>query len=407
MNVVSLRRAFAVTLVVLTAVLMSGCSSSGIASSGNSSQKSDTTSTGADQSGASNGKPSEKAFAGEVGFQMTPTHADYSSDDVGPDWGIGWTKTLGSQVSYPLVAGGNMFVYTQGSAADLYSFDLSTGNLNWEKEANGVAGMSYADGVLFITQIGAIFALNPNTGQTIWSTNVGSESLSTPTAADGMVFFSGSDGMGRSYVYGVEDASGSIAWSESVNDADISTPAVSSSGVYVAYSCDRIYDFDPSNGTLLWKHLTSCEGGGGDVPVLDGSYLLVEEDYRGIVLNASTGMPPTGDVEGGFPASEPPAATADDIILIDNGQLGSQSFPLGRSLWTTTGDSEMDTAPLVVNGTIYEGSRTGVLYAFSAISGTREWTEKLSAPIDENIGEGDDHLAVPAGDTVTVLRAQS
>jgi outer membrane protein assembly factor BamB len=311
----------------------------------------------------------------------------------------------------------------------LYSLNAATGSVNWKVNAHGIVGMAYADRVLFTTQNamaylqgeqcspgfscrvdttnGTLSARNPNTGVAEWSTEIHGQALGIPTAADGMIYMTGAYESGGSTVYGIDAASGSKAWSEPVNDGEVSTPAVSSSGVYVAYSCDRIYDFDPSNGAEMWKHLTNCEGGGGDVPVLDGPYLLVQEAYSGIVLNASTGLAATGEVEGGFPASEPPAVTPGNIFLIDNDQILSQSFPLGTSLWTAVGDPEMDTSPIVVNGTIYEGSRSGMLYAFSSKSGALEWTEQLPGPLTENIGEGDGHLVVPAGDTLTTFEPSS
>jgi hypothetical protein len=105
---------------------------------------------------------------------------------------------------------------------------------------------------------------------------------------------------------------------------------------------------------------------------------------------------------------------AQNAYTENDGTLQAQTVADGTVLWSQTGDGGLDTSPIEVNGVIYEGSSTGDLYGYSAETGQALWSDDLGTPLNPNpfgnyqdsawsLSEGDDLLAVPAGDTLTVF----
>ena len=79
----------------------------------------------------------------------------------------------------------------------------------------------------------------------------------------------------------------------------------------------------------------------------------------------------------------------------------------GSSLWSFTGDGGLDSAPLVVNGVVYVGSLSGMLYGLGEATGAVLWKTNVGAPInapdDQNnwmttgMAAGEGVLVVAAG----------
>jgi outer membrane protein assembly factor BamB len=197
-----------------------------------------------------------------------------------------WKVTLGgtggslagaNDVSYPVIAGGRVFVTVEGSdtyGTHLYALDASTGATDWSVGLAGTYGFSalaYDGQVVFaLNYDGLLTAFSASTGTELWATQMPDQWAFTapPTAYDGVVYVSGA-GYGG-YVYAVSEADGVVQWEGTVENGDKSSPAVDDSGVYVSYACQQDYRFSLS-GNLVWHHTTSCEGGGGSTAVLDGS----------------------------------------------------------------------------------------------------------------------------------------
>jgi outer membrane protein assembly factor BamB len=389
------------------------------------------TSTGASSNNADTNPVDQ--FQNAVAFQMTPGHTGYSPDKVGPTWTRAWSKNLGAPLSFPLIVGGNVYVIglnvipsQQSPESSLYSLNARTGSVNWqvaivsgsftqygnapESAYGNMPGLAYDDGDLFTVTSnpmgpdGVMSAYKASTGALMWSRPLAPQwTFGPPTALDGMVYTSGSGDSAT--VYGVLAATGIVAWSTKlVLGGTFSIPAVSASGVYVSYPGQEIYDLSPSTGDGIWKHSNGTSGGGGATPVLAGSYLLTQDQlYGNLVLDASTGKV----LNGGFDAGPTPAATHDVLFAEAGGHLQAQTISNGLIKWTFQGDGRLDTSPIVVNHTVYEGSASGMLYAVSSTTGAQQWTADLPAGITGNIAEGDGYLVVPASNILTVFKSNS
>jgi hypothetical protein len=124
---------------------------------------------------------------------------------------------------------------------------------------------------------------------------------------------------------------------------------------------------------------------------------------------------------GGYaPAVEDSAIFTTFPVLVpgvSNGPhvLSAESLD-GTPLWTFTGDGQLDTAPLVVNGgagrLVIVGSWWGKLYALDAATGSPVWSTDVGDPIstadEQNVSEplaglgaGQGLIVVPAGTTLS------
>lgn len=301
-----------------------------------------------------------------------------------------WSRDLGGNVSYPVVAGGRVFVTVAAPDEDgttLYALDARTGQNAWNPVKLGGlywwSALAYGGGRLYaLTYEGRLTAFNPATGAPIWSVALdGQHSFTSPPTFSGGVVYTGGAGYGGT-VYAMDAATGAVRWTQSVENGDDSSPAVTPTGVYVSYACEQAYAFDPATGSPAWHHETGCEGGGGRTPVVagDGSVWIRDNfDMAPVVLDPATGTTRATYADSGpIPA---PAIDGHQGYFVADGVLRERYTPTLATRWTFQGDGQISTAPIVVNGYVYVGSRSGQLYAVSGATGKSVWSTAVGAPV--------------------------
>ncbi|MFI1092046.1 PQQ-binding-like beta-propeller repeat protein [Streptomyces sp. NPDC020917] len=322
-------------------------------------------------------------------YQVDARHAGSLVDTAvgAPPLGRKWSRDLGGDVSYPVVAGGRVFataVSPSGHSTTLYALDAATGENAWAPVDLGStrpwSALAYGGGRLYAqTYDGVLTAFDPATGAKIWTVTLPWQSsfTSPPTFAGGVVYTGGAGSGGT--VYAVDAARGALLWTQSVANGDDSSPAVTAKGVYVSYACEQTYAFDPRSGSPLWHHRTDCSGGGGRTPVVaDG----------GVWIRDGAGMAPsvlrtgTGRVRSTYDAGPAPAFDGLQGYFVDGGVLRERYTPTLATRWTFQGDGRISTAPIVVNGYVYVGSRNGLLWALDGATGRSVWSTDVGAPID-------------------------
>lgn len=187
-----------------------------------------------------------------------------------------WSRDLGGNVSYPIVAGGRVFATAaspNGYGTVLYAIDAATGQDAWAPvDLGGTywwSALAYGGDRLYAQNYdGVLTAFDPASGKEIWTVTLpGQYSFtSPPTFADGVVYTGGSGSGGT--LYAVDAVGGAVLWTRPVANGDNSSPAVTADGVYVSYACEQTYAFAPKSGDPIWHHETDCSGGGGRTPVL-------------------------------------------------------------------------------------------------------------------------------------------
>jgi outer membrane protein assembly factor BamB len=334
-----------------------------------------------------------------------------------------WSVTLGGKgggdveagdVSYPVIAGGRVFVTVENSVgygSKLYALNAATGKTEWSTALGGAYGFSalaYDGQRLFsLNEDGVLTAFTAATGHENWATVLPGDSYgAAPTAYDGAVYVSGSADIGGA-VYGISEANGTITWAHTVSDGDNSSPAVGSSGVYVSYDCQQDYRFSLS-GALIWHRNPDCYGGGGSTAVMHGSSIYARgSDDSPLILSKSSGQ-----VTGSFASDTAPAVSSSTMYTLQKGKLVAVSASGSPDRWSF-GGGNLVTPPIVDGGVVYEGSRSGRVYGVSATSGHQVWSAKAGSVIvasdeqnaDVRIGMavGGGLLVVPAGPALTAF----
>jgi outer membrane protein assembly factor BamB len=333
-----------------------------------------------------------------------------------------WSVTLGgtasygpAPVSYPVIAGGRVFVTVENSQSygtELYALNASTGATDWSV---GLGGLYYFSALTYDGQ--RIFALNYNgvltafvasTGHELWSVQLPGQYAFTapPSAYDGVVYASGAGSGGT--VYAVSEADGVVRWTGSVENGDKSSPAVDGSGMYVSYVCQQDYRFS-LRGQLVWHHSTACEGGGGSTAVLHGSSLYPRgaAPDTPVILSKSSGTQ-----TGSFASTTAPAFGSTNMYTLQSGNLVAVD-PSGSPNRWEFGNGTLVTAPIVDGGVVFAGSSDGTVYGVSASSGAQVWSGTAGStilPPDEQNADvlvgmaiGGGLLVVPSGNALTAF----
>jgi len=110
-----------------------------------------------------------------------------------------------------------------------------------------------------------------------WTFKTGDAIVSSPVAADGLVYFGSSD----QHVYAVDIASGKQKWSFKTDDLLDAPPLVYDGRVYIGSSDFFFYALDAKTGKLSWKFETGDKilGGANLVKTSDGRTLVVVGSY--------------------------------------------------------------------------------------------------------------------------------
>jgi len=365
-----------------------------------------------------------------VAYQIDYAH---SGNAVFPDpitfpSGAAWSTTLNGAISYPLIAGGIVYVTTTSPgpgggaySTSLYALDEQSGAIVWGPIA--ISGnyvnwstAAYDHGKIFVVSYtGLLSSFDAVTGKAGWSAQMTGQYFfnSPPTAVNGVIYVVGTESAGT--LYAVDESNGNVLWTAQVWNGDYSSPALSSDGVFVSYPC-QVYKFDPITGTLLWRFNGPCEGGGGTTPVYANGMLYVRDPIMSLISNPTNPAPPgyifnatNGTQVGTFNAGPIPAIKSTTGFFQNNGTLRAVDLSSNNVLWSFAGDGKLVSAPIVINQDVIVGSSSGNVYAIDAVTGSQLWNGNAGASIAvtegfSGIGAGEGYLVVPAGNVLTAWK---
>jgi outer membrane protein assembly factor BamB len=317
-----------------------------------------------------------------------------------------WSVTLNGAASYPVIAGGRIFVTTSAPGGSyggsLYALDAQTGKTLWGPVA--LSGtyfyfpLAYGGGRVFVNDFdGTLRAFNAATGAQEWSTTT-SYFSGEPVVSQGEVWVQGSGS-----VYGLSAKTGAIEVQTGYLDGDGAAPAVDKSGVYVSTGCQTQVKLSLS-GETLWEDSNSCSGGGGASTALWRGLMYGGEGDK--ILDQSTGA-----VEGSF--SGVPAFSGMTGFFASGSTVSALNVAKGNALvWSATLPAAVAAGPVVTSSAVWVGTSASTLVELSPASGAVLSTITLPGvpggggqysgdPSD--IGIGNNVLVVPTGSTVTAF----
>jgi outer membrane protein assembly factor BamB len=300
-----------------------------------------------------------------------------------------WTVDLGAPPSYPLIAGGMVFVATanpDGSYGNrLYALNATTGATVWGPVAvPGVyfgSGLTYDNGRVFLLMFdGAIRAFNASNGAALWTTQLpGYWYEASPNAYGGSVFIIGNGGLSA-----VDEASGNILWTTtSASSTDWDSPAISSEGAYAESGNCLAGAYDPSGGASIWQAQSQCSGSFGFASIIKNDVLFGRTGASLTLFDSAT-----GNQKGQIASASAPAVTSTAVIALNAGTLSSTRLSDLVQTWTFTGDGHLLTAPVVVNNTVLIGSSSGNVYGLDAGTGSQVWVGVSPQPINADSESG-------------------
>src|SRR4051812_11326705 len=235
--------------------------------------------------------------APSVAMQIDAAHSGVQADGhPRPPLRKRWSVDLGQPTSYPLIAGGKVFVVVRNPSAygtRIVALDAATGATAWERSLGGSyywSGAAYDAGKVFtVNGDGVMQALDATTGAVLWSQKLpGQYSFSSePTAIDGMVYTGGAGSGGT--LYAVREDTGTVVWTQGVANGDHSSPAVAAGSVFVSYACPNVYAFNKDAGAPEWGYHPGCSGGGGTTPVYANGRVYVRDNSAGYVFDVTSG----------------------------------------------------------------------------------------------------------------------
>jgi outer membrane protein assembly factor BamB len=328
-----------------------------------------------------------------------------------------WSVTLDGTASYPVIAGGMVFLTEDVTYnhSELVALNAASGAVVWGPiTINGNSAATYDNGRLIVMSnvvgsSGVMTGYDASTGTQLWTTTLPTqyEFSAPPTASNGIVYVGGSGSGGT--LYALNDATGALIWSSSVLNGDDSSPTVTTSGVYVSYPCVTQV-FNPTTGTSVWSDSQGCEGGGGATGAwANGIYYSPNgNNYSGMAFDATSGTFVTS-----YTASQPVAIGSSIGYFMQNATLSALSLADYSQQWTFVGDGNLATAPLLVNSYVFVGSNSGKLYVLDASTGAQLAVIALGGAPNSSflgnvvswngMGAGDGLLVVPVGNKVSAF----
>lgn len=184
-----------------------------------------------------------------------------------------WEQALAGSVSGQ-VAVGEELLYVGSFDKQLHALDKETGAIRWEVPEGGTedwvwAAPTLVDEVVYFTdKSGNVFAVDAETGRTVWTVQIESQVVATPVVSEGAVFIAssgvvnGDDEIRRGALIALDADTGDELWREDTAFPIYSTPAIVRDTVVVALppgAEDLLIVFNQADGDEIWRYSLPVE----------------------------------------------------------------------------------------------------------------------------------------------------
>ena len=320
----------------------------------------------------------------------------------------------------PIVADRKVFIASIDDfgleACGIHALDSETGRLLWRYTTTGSVKntICYAEGIVLATDhFGITYAIDADTGHLVWKKELGQKSLGAyitgNVVKDGIYY----TGFGN-YLKALDVKSGQVLWNNNAwngGEGDASTMIVANDVLITGSNWRALYAHNLKDGKLLWKKSAD----GFRFRSSSATYhndTLVVASQKGIgLMNSHSGevykyIETPYDIQV---ATKP--LCVDQFIIIGTSTEGLVAFDRnsGNEVWKVkTGEalfysapyskpesSTVESAPVLLNDTIYLGASDGYLYRINPKNGEVMQKVELGAPVFSPI------TAVPNGFVVT------
>ena len=154
-------------------------------------------------------------------------------------------------ISKPLLHDGTIFA--PNANGTIYALSLN-GDVKWEFETNAAiwaTPVMNGSRLYVVSQDHTLYALNPVTGDLIWSLDLGAATVNSPALDENGMLYIGTFG---SKVIAIDAAAGKIAWEVETRDWVWGSPVIGEDGIlYVTDLGANLYAIDTETQAILWE----------------------------------------------------------------------------------------------------------------------------------------------------------
>lgn len=333
------------------------------------------------RNGAATGRPAHPAFGASPQIVWTA--------DIGTG-GSRRTRLL----TRPIVAGNTVFTL---DAAGQVSAVARNGALAWSRslvpegqrpDSGPGGGLAIEGGVLYVTTgFGGVHALDPASGGTIWTTELGAPIRAAPAVADGRLIVVLRDDT----AFALDARSGRMLWRVrgAASGAGLfggASPAVEGPLAVIPFSSGEVLGVLARNGIQVWG--TAVTGGrralvrseindiSGDPVIFGDAVYASNQSGRTVALDRVTGVRNWTLPEGAYGPAWPAGSAV--FLLSDQGALVRVDAVSGAIVWSTQLPEFADRrrraaiahfGPVLGGGRLWVVSGDGLLRAFAPTDG--------------------------------------
>ena len=294
-----------------------------------------------------------------------------------------WSTSIGSSESFnfhPIVAGDA--VYAASHRGNLAKIDLASGNKVWEvsvPERLSVGPGSDGRTTVAVTTKGMVYAYD-DTGKPIWNVSVGSEVLSEPVVAGGVVIVRALDNR----FIGLDAQTGAKKWAYQRQQSALSLRvgygmlSINNEVIVTGFAGGRFGMIAIANGGLVWETPVSFPKGFSEIERLNDvtakpsmeSDILCAVSYQGRI---GCGQARTGSLLWFKDySSYTGTSQSTDMVFSANDKSHVTAFATkdGTQVWENTQLTYRDVGEsLAVGRVLLMGDAQGYIHAFSQANG--------------------------------------
>jgi outer membrane protein assembly factor BamB len=301
-----------------------------------------------------------------------------------------WKASVGNGVSQyyskltPEYAYGKVFVASRDGVVK--ALDPETGKTLWETDVESdvsarlSGGIVAAYGQIFIgSENGRVLAFNEETGEQNWTAEVDGEVLTSPATDNNLVIVHTNSGM----LIALDQVTGESKWTISTEVPNLtlrgnSTPVTASGGVFWGTANGRLAAAIVERGQLIWQQPIGMPQGATEIDRLvdvDASPLILGSNLYIIGYN---GQLTAIDLRSGKPVWKRAFSSATDIasdgsrlyIVTEQDHLVAFDARSGTELWNNDQlENRLLTAPTIINQYVVVGDSEGYLHWIDRSSG--------------------------------------
>ncbi len=284
------------------------------------------------------------------------------------------------------VAVANGYVYTGGDDGYVYCLNPCTGELKWKTFVNGNLPFTFGNLVLksspavvgttvYIGSLdGNLYALEANDGHILWQTKADGPIESSPSVADGAVYFTAEEPK-TGGLYKLDAATGAVIWKKELpyqpsftgGNEMLGSPSVAAGRVFASSNWGNYYCFDVASGDELWHFFdnTATEFIVSSPIYVDGKVYLIDKfDLAAVDVNTGSAVwsKYTGDelyVSPSYADGKIYMVTSQrHIFILDVNNRGAiiANATTGSSSWSS---------PTIANNRLFIGCNDWNIYCFA------------------------------------------